>query len=254
MKLTTPAIVLCLLFSLMPSLQAQEKSFDPLGHEAEASLPRQVRVQVEYIELSLEETSALMADSKASKSDIVLREHVTALIKAKKAKIIASQMLVARSGEKATSESIREFIYPTEYEPANLPEKVTFEKGTESKTTLKDLATPPTPTAFEARNLGATLEVEPTIGEGNRTIDLRLAPEIVYHVENTKWTTWKDKNGEANIMMPVMYTLRVTTAVAVANGKTSFLAALSPKDDKGVTDFSRKILVFVKCDIVFAGR
>ena len=255
MKITLPNLILCAAISLTPTLFAQEKSFDPLGKETELHLPRQVRVQVEYVELSLEEMTALMADPKATKSDTILRQRVTELIKAEKAEIIESQMIVARSGEKAVTESIREFIYPNEYEPAEIPGEVHLhDKDGESKITPKEVMTPATPTAFETRNLGATLEVEPVIGDNNRTIELRLAPEIVYHIENTKWTTWKDKRGEADIMMPVMYTLRLTTAVTVTNGHPSLIAALSPKDDKGVTDFSRKILVFVKCDVMVIGR
>ncbi len=55
-------------------------------------------------------------------------------------------------------------------------------------------------------------------------------------------------------MMPVFYTLRLNTAVTVANGKHALLGALSPKDDKGVTDTSRKVFVFARADVIFAGR
>lgn len=235
-------------------LHAQNQPYDPMGAEAEALLPRHVRTQVEYIELSLEQMTALMADPKATKTDTILRQRVAELIKTDKATIIETQMVIARSGEKATSESIREYIYPTEYEPSELPTTVKIENGAEEKITRKDLATPPTPTAFETRNLGTTLEVEPTIGEGNHTIDLRLSPEIVYHIENKKWSTWKGQHGEADIMMPIFYTLRVNTGLTLANGKPSLVAALSPKNDKGATDFSRKILIFVKCDVIIVGN
>lgn len=233
---------------------AQEAKFDPLGEQAEAHLPRQVRVQVEYIEMSLEQMTTLMDDPALNQSDVALRKRIGELTKANKAKIIETQMLVARSGEKATAESIREFIYPTEYEPAELPQTVKIEKGAENQVSKKDFATGPTPTAFETRNLGSTFEVEPVIGTDNKTIDIRLYPELVYHVENTVWAEWKDQHGEANIMMPVFYTLRVTTAASVVTGKPCLLAALSPKDDKGVTDTSRKIFVFLKADIMVAGR
>ncbi len=237
-----------------PVLHAQDQPYDPMGAEAEAMLPRHVRTQVEYIELSLEQMTALMADPEATKTDTILRQRVAELIKKNKAEIIETQMVIARSGEKSTSESIREYIYPTEYEPPELPTTVKIENGAEDKIKREDLATPPTPTAFETRNLGSTLEVEPTIGENNHTIDLRVAPEIVYHIENKKWATWKDKHGEADIMMPIFYTLRVNTGITLANGKPCLLAALSPKNDKGITDFSRKILIFVKCDVIIVGK
>ena len=238
------------------SLTAQEPSFDPLGNEAESNLPRQILTQVEFIEMSLEQMTSLLADPAATKTDTVLRSKVAELIKAEKAKIIETQMVIARSGEKATSESIREYIYPTEYEPSESPTTVKIENGSGPGPAhlKKDLATPPTPTAFETRNLGSMLEIEPTLGENNLYIDLRFSPEIVYHVKNNKWATWKDKHGEADIMMPTFYTLRVTTALTLANKKPALVAALSPKDDQGVTDFSRKILIFAKCCVIFVGR
>ncbi len=243
-----------LLMGLTPLL-AQNKPFDPTGKDAELSLPRHVRTQVEYIELSLEDMTALMADPTATKNDTILRQRVTKLIKAQKAKIIESQMLIARSGEKATSESIYEYIYPTEYEPAELPNEIHIHnKDGDTKIPSKEIATGPTPTAFETRNVGSTLEVEPTIGENNHFVDIRLNPEIVYHVENIKWATWKDKHGEADIMMPIFYSLRVTTSATVVSGQPCLLAALSPKNDQGIADFSRKILVFVRCDIIVPSR
>ena len=254
MKPLVFALILGATFSLSPRSEAQEKSFDPLGETAESSLPRNVRTQVEYIEMSHEQMTALMADPKASKSDTALRQLVSTLIKEKKAEIIETQMVISRSGEKSTSESIHEFIYPTEFEPAQQVTTVKIEGETEEKRTVTNLATGPTPTAFETRNLGATLEIEPTIGENNQYIDLRIAPEIVYHTGNTKWATWKSAEGESDVQMPDIYTLRVTTAAALANNQPCLLAALSPKNDKGDADFSRKVLVFVRCNIIFIGR
>ena len=39
--------------------------------------------------------------------------------------------------------------------------------------------TPTTPTAFEKRDVGVTLEVEPTIGPDGYSIDMQLAPQVV---------------------------------------------------------------------------
>ena len=255
MKYTYHLLALCPLLLGLSPLHAQNRRFDPAGKQADLTLPRHVRTQVEYIELSLEDMTALMADPTATKNDTTLRQRVTALIKAKKATIIETQMVIARSGEKATSESIREYIYPTEYEPSELTNEIHIHnKDGDTKVPNKEVATGPTPTAFETRNLGATLEVEPTIGENNRLVDIRLSPEIVYHVKNIKWATWKDKHGEADIMMPIFYSLRVTTAATVISGQPCLFAALSPKNDNGVTDFSRKVLVFVRCDVIVVGR
>ena len=162
-------------------------------------------------------------------------------------------MVVCRSGEKSTSESIREYIYPTEYEPSEVPSKVNAE-GDKTGEKLKDLATPPTPTAFEMRNLGSILEVEPILGADGSMIDLRLAPELVWHVKNEVWSEWRDHRGNSDIKMPVMYTLRLNTGVTLRKGQYQLVAALSPKDEKGFLDSERKVIVFVKADILTVGR
>ena len=253
MKLTIP-ILFVTIWTITLSLTAQEQSFDPLGNEAESNLPRQVLTQIEFIEMSHEHMTALLADPEALKNNTALRKKVTGMIKTQKAEIIETQLVITRSGEKSTTESISEFIYPTEYEPSNTPTTVKDNNGNENKISKKNLTTAPTPTAFETRDLGATFEIEPTIGENNRYIDIRINPEIVYHVENFKWATWKDEHGETDIQMPTFYTLRFNTALTLVNKQTCLVAALSPKDDKGKTDFSRKILIFVKCDILIVGR
>ena len=221
-----------------------------VAQNGKPSVPRHVRVQVEFIEMPLHTMSTLLDDEEATKTDAILRQHISQLIKADKAKIVETQMTVARAGEKATSESIREFIYPTEYEPPELPTTIRIEKDTESKVTQADFATGPTPTAFETRNLGTTLEIETEISEDSRYIDLRLASDIVHHTKNIAYATWKDKRGQSDIVMPEIYTLRCNTSVTLRNGKPSLAAALSPRDAEGKVDYSRKLLVFVRANII----
>ena len=109
----------------------------------------------------------------------------------------------------------------------------------------------PIPTAFETRNLGSTLEIEPTIGVDNKTIDLRFIPEMVWHTGNTVWLDGKDAFGNAcKIQMPDMYTLRLSTSLTCITGKYALAGVVSPKDEKGDTDNSRKVMIFVKCDVM----
>lgn len=86
--------------------------------------------------------------------------------------VLLAPSIVARSGERAKVEMVREFIYPTEYEPPQLPS--TIGAGADITPVV-----PTTPMAFEKRNVGMTLEVEPTVGENKRTISLSLAPNFV---------------------------------------------------------------------------
>ncbi len=246
-------------FWLSPALvshaQTGTSEFDPLGEFND--LPKQIRVQVEFIEVSHEKLTELMFGETPAANDVELRKQVAALVQGGKASILETMLCTARSGQKATTESIEEFIYPTEYEPATLPENAQVNKKDDAnaaKSVRRDPATGPTPTAFDTRNLGSTLEIEPTLNEDGSIIDLRFVPEIVYHVGNEIWAEWKGKHGNSPVQMPKFYVLRINTSVTLADGKPMLVAALSPKDGNGHPDFTRKLMVFVRADVLTVGR
>jgi len=126
------------------------------------------------------------------------------------------------------------------------------QEAEKAKGNLRDLATGPTPTAFDTRNVGSTLEIEPTLGKDDKTIDLRFVPEIVYHVGNQVWAEWKGEHGNSPVQMPTFYTIRTNTAVTLSDGHYMLTAGLSPKNKEGVPDFNRKLMVFVKADVITA--
>lgn len=244
--------------ALIPMSHAQTGTpeFDPLGEHDD--LPKQIRVQVEFIDVSHMQLTELMFGEKAPANDVDLRKAVAQLVKDGKATILETMLCTARSGQKATSESIEEYIYPTEYEPAELAGNTGGDDGPVNGVPAKEVrrvsATGPTPTAFETKNLGSTLEIEPTLGEDARIIDLRFLPEIVYHVGNEVWAEWKGEYGNSPIQMPKFYKVSVNTSVTLADGRPMLVAAVSPKDDKGLPDFTRKLMVFVKADVITTGR
>jgi len=244
-----------LALSSVPHAETGTPEYDPLGEFN--TLPKQIRVQVEFIDVSHEQLTELMFGPKGSANDGELRKQVAQLVKDGKATIVETMLAIAKPGQKATAESIEEVIYPTEYEPATLPEQAqpkTKEEAGNAKGTPQDLAIGPIPSAWETRNCGSTLEIEPSIGEDNKTIDLRFVPEIVYHVGNTVWAEWKDSHGSSPVQMPTFYTVRINTSVSIGVGQYLMVAALSPKNKAGVTDFTRKLMVFVKADIITVGR
>ena len=243
-----PIATLTLGWALMasPLAEAQEASAKPL--------PKMIRVQVEFIDVPHETLTALMADETIT-NDTQLRARLTELVKKKEASIMETQILQAPDGQKATAESIEEYIYPTEYEPAELPNEITVEgEDGAQKVNTRDFATGPTPTAFETRNLGTTLEIEPTLQKDGRTVMLRFAPEIVHHVKNEVWSEWEGVHGRSDITMPVMFSMRVSTGVYVADGDYRLVSATSPKGEEGYPDFDRKVMLFVRCDVREAGK
>ncbi len=79
------------------------------------------------------------------------------------ADVMVKPSTISRSGERSKIEVIREFIYPTEYEPPELPNRIESGRffdsttGERISTTPSTPATPAHPTAFETRNVGITL-------------------------------------------------------------------------------------------------
>ena len=172
--------------------------------------------------------------------------------------LMTAPSVTAKSGQKATIEIIREFIYPTEYEPPELPNSV----GTTSGSFIPGIGgvgggtsggsfpvTPATPTAFETRNTGVTLEIEPTIGENDFVIDLRFVPEIVEFEGFINYGSPIQSSGtdilgnsvttvitENRIEMPVFSARRVNTALTIYDGYTVAVGGLMREDVQIVND------------------
>lgn len=232
------------------SAEGSGKTEDPDIFDADANAPKLLQVQVEFVEMSHEALTKLLFLAKPKSTDATdLRKQVQDMVSKKEAWVIETQIVVSRSGQKATSESIHEFIYPTEYQPSSMEKKA---KDTLDKAALSPFpCNPAMPTAYETRNIGSTLEVEPTLGEDNKTIDLGFLPEISSHTGNTAWHEGRDTNGNPfKIAMPDFHILRISTAITCLNSQYTLAGVVSPKDEKGETDMTRKVMVFVKCDVL----
>ncbi len=186
-------------------------------------------------------------------SDVQMQMMMRGLSQKKGADLMTAPSVTAKSGQKATIEIIREFIYPTEYEPPELPNSVGQTTGTSivggGSSGGSFPVTPSTPTAFETRNTGVTLEIEPTIGENDFVIDLRFVPEIVefegfINYGSPIQTSGTDALGnstttvvtENRIEMPVFSVRRVNTALTIYDGYTVAVGGLMREDVQNVED------------------
>jgi Flp pilus assembly secretin CpaC len=218
--------------------------FDPV-HMA----PKAVRVRVEFIEMPHTSATKLLMEEKSVSADATaLRMKLQGLVEKGEANVLETQVVMARSGQKATVESIHELIYPTEFNP------VTFEQTKEDmeKLVAKGFTfNPATPSTFETRNVGNTLEVEPTISVEAKLIDIRIVPELMWHTGDRVWYDGKDSLGNPfQLKMPDFYVVRLNTSMTCVDGQYFMAGVLSPKNDKGELNQNRKVMVFVKCDIL----
>lgn len=181
---------------------------------------------------------------------IVLR----ALNQSKGVDLVSAPKVTTKSGQRATIEIVREFRYPSEYD---LPQV------SNSSGQLYTPATPTTPTSFEMKPTGITLEVEPTVGPDGYTIELVLAPRVIefdgfinygspIYADVTVVGVALSRNILATpnvINKPVFSTREVTTQVSVYDGQTVVMGGLMREDVQKVED-----KVPILGDIPFAGR
>ena len=188
------------------------------------------------------------------------------LAEKKGADIMTAPSVVARPGQNATIEIIREFIYPTEYEPPELPNQVGATGGNQGGGFGQAAAgfpvTPATPTSFDTKNTGVSLEVEPQVGANDNVIDLRFSPTIIEFEGFVNYgspitSPASDALGnpvqivitENRIEMPVFSVRRVTTGLTIYDGYTVAVGGLMREDVQSVED-----KVPILGDLPFVGR
>ena len=133
--------------------------------------------------------------------------------------------LTTRSGVNAQVQSVSEVIYPTEF------------RTPEATNSAGAAAYPlPVPDVFNTREVGAILNVTPTVGPDNRTIDVVLAPEITAPPEWRMLTvTGTDADSRKLLLevpQPVFHSRNVTTSIVLQDGETAVLGGMnSPQGD-----------------------
>ena len=201
--------------------------------------PKQVRVSVQYIEMAHPVMTEMLGGEETGGA--ALHAKAIALLKTGEAKILETCMVVARSGQKSTVESIREEIYPTEYE--------TLGFGIPSSWSNFD---PPNRAiaAFDTKNTGITLEIEPSIGSEGVIVDLRFLPEIVRRLRLDTFVEHKDEWGDASMRMPVFEKWNSNTSLTLLPGNFELASVINPKGQAPPPAVSRRILLFVRADII----
>jgi general secretion pathway protein D len=184
---------------------------------------------------------------------VVLR----ALSQKKGIDLVSAPKVTTKSGSTAKIEIVREFRYPSQFDPPQL-----------SATTGSTYApvVPNSPSSWDTKNTGITLEVEPTVGPDSYTIELRLAPRVIEFdgfinygspiyasvQYSTPLLALPSTTFEATpntINQPVFSTREVETQVSVYDGQTVVMGGLMREDVQKVQD-----KVPILGDIPLAGR
>ena len=182
---------------------------------------------------------------------------IRALNQKKGVDLLSAPRVTTKPGQRAVIEIIREFRYPTEFDPPQIPQNFGNGNGGGGVIVLGGVAqpnsfpvTPTTPTAFETRNTGVTLEVEPNVGPDGYTIDLNLVPQVVEFegfinygspIQSTSTNpitgiTTTNVITPNVINQPIFSTRKVTTSVSVFDGQTVVIGGLMREDVQKVED------------------
>lgn len=182
---------------------------------------------------------------------------IRALNQKKAIDLLSAPRVTTKSGQRAVIEIVREFRYPTQFQPPQIPQSFRggdsggFGVGPNTAVAPASFpVTPTTPTAFETRNTGVTLEVEPVVGPDGITIDLNLVPQVVEFEGfinygspiNTVQPTLLGTSAvkvelTPNIInQPIFSARKVTTSVSVWDGQTVVLGGLIREDVQKTED------------------
>ena len=184
---------------------------------------------------------------------------IRALNQKKGIDLLSAPKITTKSGQRAVIEIVREFRYPTQFTEPKVPDVQSHGTSNSTTTTIAlPVVGPSTPSNFETRNTGVTLEVEPVVGPDGVTIDLNLVPQVVEFEGFINYgspiktvnpallgfspstllgmTTEAITLTDNVINQPVFSTRKVTTNVSVWNGQTVVLGGLMREDVQKVED------------------
>ncbi len=212
--------------------------FDKVASDSE----KQLYTIVEFIEVEHMDFSDWLLSNRLSGDATALRHEVQDWLRDKDGQILETALIVARSGQRAKAESISEVVYPTETTPIGLPNTLTLSDDAElPQTSLYG-------SAYEARNVGTTVEVDPVLGADGSTIDLNLAPEMVSLEGYTEWFN-EEMDPNLRTRMPTFYAMKATTQVTLTDGRYALLASTRPMKDEDSDRDDALVLIFVRVDI-----
>lgn len=172
----------------------------------------------------------------------------------KGADVMAKPAVTTRSGQAASVIIIDEFMYPTEYEPPQVPATITgsFTFDLDDLGNIIDLTGNPVaspilpafPTAFETKDTGIVLEVLPVADANRQYIDITLNPSITAFDGFVNYGTpifttageFSQVLAENEILMPVFSVKRLNTNLVVVDGSTIVIGGLLKEVVTSVND------------------
>ena len=214
----------------------------PSGGEAD-NFVRLIDIQWEAFSMPLTDAHLFL---RKFKTDAERYDEIVRRADAGEAKLELLHRVRTRSGQRAKVDAIDEKIYPTDFveQPTS---KATKEPPKDAPPAdaapVKDKAV--VPQAFETRNVGATLEVEPTLAEDGVTVDVTVAPQITSYLGDDAY--------QSGTTQPRFQSQTLTTYFAAKAGQAVLIGTQSPPNGTGVWGATPEKVVwfsFMKVEVV----
>ncbi len=199
------------------------------------------------IEVSHGKLTELMLDSVLARDAKALRVKSQELVRGKQAKIPHTMRLRVREEEAGEARSSGDFIYPTEYEPPELPSSFSTKiRHLRGKPEYKSPEEPNVPTAFETENIGEEMSARVTVDRQKGAVAVVLDLELTRNMGVVEWGKWKTPGGnEFAAGMPEFEVLKSALRLDVLDGGYALAGVLRRESDP-----KNRIMVFVRCDVL----
>ena len=189
-----------------------------------SKLPWNVHVEVLMVAMPQDMAMDLLPELRDPTKCEAAFTKILAAIKDKKATLMGYPMVETISGNRTVSEASTEQRYPTEFE-APCFSKAAIEAAKETKEkTPEAIANEALPTAFETRNLGATLEVQLVFAANGDYLELQVNTQRTELLGFDTFYSTKVKDTVSKLDQPRFFTSKTNTNITVRSGEHRLIA------------------------------
>ncbi len=190
--------------------------------------------RVEHINLSKDDASKLMRDSVLTDTDPW--ETMSGWLKDGTATRLSGATVSTMDDEHFSASGAVEWIYPTEFDPAEMPNHVEIE----GEVTRKSMPmTTTTPTAFETRNVGTSIEIAHDDTGKNKFFDKKQPPSSTRLCLSSELVQFRGNivigQEESREWIPRFHSRRVMQWLEIPDDRWVLLSAAETPDPKVTT-------------------
>lgn len=220
---------------------------EPMPHDVEMA-----RLRLEFVEVPRARYAELIEQPSSRPDDRGMWDKVMKWIDSGDATRMETLWALGNPGQGGTSKAVREFTYPESWESGQVPYTVEIGDGPlPGPEQLAKVAAAPFPYLWTRREVGANCDAHDLRADPNDgTVECSLRAVLSSHLGFETWSTWSDVRGDNAIRSPLFHKLEISGGLRLPENRCVLMAASSALDGNGVTDPSRKVLVFARTEML----